>query len=437
MVSTFERSRVETSSALTRRRHKWFLLICATALVTAPELHGQAESGDTLAIHQSKLRAAEITGEKEAAFLLIPEYSSVKVMPDRAAFTGMPGEPLEIALARGETEAGQLIIAPLTRELLGVTFEVSELRGPEGELFPADAIELEVMGYVRTDSVADVVYPIERRGWFPDPILPFVERFDVGRDRVQSLWLTVHARTGQRAGTYSGQVTVAPENAEARTIPVRVRVFDFEVPRQRSLPVTVALFSNHLETIYGDAWSDALWWQYAEFLAAHRLDTDNPYREEAPQPSVEEIRRLVELGQQRWGLYYIRQPGEGWSSVGPEASEYDDYISRVTAEARSRLDVLEKAGARHLAYIYLYDEVRERHWDKLRETAEHLRRELPGVPVLTSAFDAQLGAESGLDEVVDEWVQTIANFNRPREKAAIDRARAAGERVLWYTTIWR
>ena len=35
------------------------------------------------------------------------------------------------------------------------------------------------MGYVRTDSVPKLTYPVERRGWFPDPILPFVDRFDV------------------------------------------------------------------------------------------------------------------------------------------------------------------------------------------------------------------------------------------------------------------
>jgi hypothetical protein len=356
-------------------------------------------------------------GQGEAPFLLIPEYSTVKVMPHGAPFRGMPGEPLQVALARGETEAAQLIVAPLNQELSGVTFKVSELRGPGGEVFPADAIDLEVMGYVRTDSVPKLTYPVERRGWFPDPILPFVDRFDVEADRVQSLWLTVRAPVGQRPGSYSGLVEVSPENAESRT-------------------TAVALFPQHLEKIYGAAWGDSLWWKYADFLFAHRLDMDNPYRESEPPPSVERIRRLVALGQQRWGLYYVRQPGEGWSSIGPDASEYDDYIDGVIEEARLRLAVLEEAGARDLAYIYLYDEVREQHWEKLRETAERVRRELPGVPVLTSAFDVGLGADSGLDDVIDEWVQIIAHFHRPAEKAQIDRARANGERVHWYTTIW-
>ena len=405
-------------------------------LTVAPALQGQAGVPESGAIRQSKLRAAELIGDSDAPFLLIPEYSTVKVMPDRAAFRGMPGEPLEIALARGEREAAQLIVAPIDQDLLGVNFEVSELVGPGGEVFPETDVDLQVMGYVRTDSTIDMSYPADRRGWFPDPILPFVDRFDVELDRVQSLWLTLRAPADQPPGYYTGEVRVSPENAEARAIPVRVRVFDFELPPQRALPTAVALFPEHLEKIYGAAWNDSLWWRYAEFLSSNRLDMDNPYREEEATPSVQRIRRLVALGQRRWSLYYVRQPGEGWSSVGPDASEYDDYIDRVVDEARLRLSILEEAGARDLAYLYLYDEVREQHWDKLRETAARFRTELPGVPILTSAFDASLGVDSGLDDVIDEWVQIIAHFNRPREKAQIDRARASGKRVHWYTTIW-
>jgi hypothetical protein len=39
--------------------------------------------------------------------------------------------------------------------------------------------------------------------------------------------------------------------------------------------------------------------------------------------------------------------------------------------------VLEKAGATELCYIYLFDEVREEHFDTLKKAAERIREALP------------------------------------------------------------
>jgi hypothetical protein len=217
---------------------------------------------------------------------------------------------------------------------------------------------------------------------------------------------------------------------------VTVRVFGFTIPRERSLRTTVGMFTDHLERVYGDTWNDTLYWRYAEFLLANRVNMDSPYRMEGPPPDESEIRRLVAGGQDAWGLRFIRQAGKGWSDTGPDAADYEAYVDQAIAEARARLQVLERAGAAHLAYLYLFDEVREEHFPLLLKTAQRLRRELPGVPIMTSAFDKRFGAASGLDEVIDTWVAIISHFNTPDTRAAIDRVRARGARVVWYTTIW-
>lgn len=410
------------------------VLLPGCAITASPAgLPGQLTPVDPL--EQSKVRIAELVGETEAAFLLVAEYSTVKVMPDRAAIVGRPGSPVDIALARGEVEAGQVIIAPLDRNLEGVRVSVSPLVSPEGRVLPDSAVDLAVMGYVHTDSV-DLFYEVDRTGWFPDPILPFREAFDVDRERVQSLWLTVRAPAGQPPGTYEGRITVSPANTEARAIPVRVRVFDFTLPVERSLPVTVGVLPERLRAIYGDAWDDELRWRYADFLLAHRLNYDNPYRDHEPPPSPEEVRRLVAGGQDAWGLRFIRQPGKGFSDVGPDSAVYQAYLEEAVADAKATLAVLKQVGAEKLAYIYIYDEVREQHWDLLRKVAERLHEELSGVPVMTSAFDPEFGHSSGLDQVVDVWVGIIAHFKTAEGRAKAERARADGARVIWYTTIW-
>jgi hypothetical protein len=403
-----------------------FLLLFTTA-----ELCGQSASS----LRHAKERAATIQGEGDAAYVLVAATSMEKVMPDRGGFVGRPARPVEIALAGGETESAQVIIAPLTQALVGVRFEVSALTGPSGAELRKDAISLAPVGYVRTDST-QLFYEVEDSGWFPDPILPFVSRLDVDHDGVQALWLSVRCPEGQLPGDYTGVITILPENAPAKTIAVHVRVFGFAIPRARSLPTILGVFLDHLERVYGPAWNDTLYWRYVDFLHMNRVNMDLPYRMEGPPPDEAEIRRLVSGGQDAWGLRFIRQAGRGWSDTGPEAAEYAAYLERAIAEAKARLEVLERVGARRLGYLYLFDEVREEHFPLLLSVAQRLRDELPDVPIVTSAFDRRFGGESGLDKVIDIWVAIIAHFDNPDVRAEIDRVRAQGAHVFWYTAIW-
>jgi hypothetical protein len=404
-----------------------FLLLTATA-----ELSAQSSAGN---LKDAKERVATILGEEDAVYLLVAATSMEKVMPDRGTFVGRPGRPVEIALAAGETESAQVIIAPLAHSLTGMRFEVSGLSGPDGAELNSGAVTLAPVGYVRTES-RHLFYDVEHSGWFPDPILPFVNRLEVPHDGLQTLWLSVRCPEGQQPGDYRGVITIRPDNAPARIIPVHVRVFGFTVPRARSLPTRLAVFPDHLERVYGSAWNDTIYWRYVDFLHMNRVNMDFPYRMEGPPPDEAEIRRLVTGGQDAWGLRFIQQAGRGWSDTGPEAAEYADYIERAVADAKARFEVLERVGAGKLAYLYLFDEVREEHFPLLLRVARRIRQELPGVPIATSAFDRRFGAESGLDEVIDIWVAIIAHFDNPDIRAALDRVRARGALVFWYTTIW-
>lgn len=370
------------------------------------------------------------------SFLLVAESSMVKVLPDAPLEAGTHRETVEIAVAGGEVEAGQIIIAPVTKPLRDVEFAVSVLEGPDGIELPKSAVTLSVMGYVQTEPEAELAFPVERAGWFPDPILPFVDRFDVDEGKVQSLWLSVACPAGQRAGVYRGRVTVSPTNAEDRTIPVEVRVFAFDLPRKRSLPTSITTFEEHLTRIHGDAWNREMYWRYVDFLHAHRINMDRSYRENEATPTLEDVERLVAGGQDAWCLRYIRQPGKGGSGTGADPATYDDYITKAIAEAQAAYDVFEKAGAAELCYIYLFDEVPEEQFDALKKAAGRIREALPGVPTSTTANDREYGLTSGVSDVMDTWATSIVAFSTEEYLAKVKRSRANGVKVKWYTTIW-
>ena len=59
--------------------------------------------------------------------------------------SGPHRETVEIAVAGGEVEAGQIIIAPVTKPLRDVEFTVSVLEGPDGVVLPEAAVTLSVI----------------------------------------------------------------------------------------------------------------------------------------------------------------------------------------------------------------------------------------------------------------------------------------------------
>lgn len=396
-------------------------------------------------------RQAAAAGRENAGYLLVAESSMVKIMPDRApsVLRGLygarllqPGSPVEIAVAGGEVEAGQIIIAPKKQALRNVEFQISDLKQPGGATLPTSSVSLAVMGYVKTSPETKLAYKVERTGWFPDPILPFINRFDVASDKVQSLWLSIQCPAGQQAGVYQGIVTVSPENAAVQTIPVRVRVFDFDIPRKRSLSTWIATFTNNLARIHGDNWSREMYWRYVDFLHAHRINMDNIYRDDrSPEPDlkIEDVKRLLAGGQDAWCLRFIMRPRLGGNEAkGVDPAHFEEYVNKAIREAKATLEVFKQAGAEDICYMYLFDEVsREEQFDMLLQTARRVREALPGVPVATTAMDMRsYGLPPGLLEVIDIWSPILPVYFDAQRRTRMQTMRANGTKVGWYTTFW-
>lgn len=376
------------------------------------------------------------TSATSNTYLLVAESSMVKVMPDIPLGAGPHRDIVEIAVAGGEIEAGQIIIVPVAHPLRNVEFEVSALKGPGGAVLPDSAVSIAVMGYVQTRPQEKLVYPVERVGWFPDPILPFVKRFDVDEGKNQSLWLSISAPTGQPAGLYRGRVTVFAANAETQTIPVEVRVFSFDIPQERSLPTWISTFDGQLSRIHGDAWGPVMYSRYADFFHAHRINFDNFYREGEAPPTLEDVERLVAGGQDAWALRYIRQPGKGGSGPGADPATYDDYLAKAIAEARAAYEMFDRAGAADITYVYFFDEVTEEHLGALRNAATEVHKAMPNVPIFTTAFDWDKGIPTEVSDVIDIWAVPLHGYDRDKIMPSIKEARANGDKVGWYTANW-
>jgi len=92
-----------------------------------------------------------------------------KVLPRVGNFSALPSK-IEIAAARNEKEAFQLIVLPLSQPLNRVGVHLSALKNTKVEL-PATAVSVIPVGYVETKKRGTYSVDYDYVGFWPDPLL--------------------------------------------------------------------------------------------------------------------------------------------------------------------------------------------------------------------------------------------------------------------------
>lgn len=134
---------------------------------------------------------------------------------------------VELAMARNEAEAVQLVVRP-TRNLSGLTVTTSDLIGPGRTSLPASAIEVLRVAYV------PVSRPTDRTGLaadWPDPLPPLAAPVEVAAGQNQPLWIRVKAPLSATPGTYRGKLHLQAQGWQA-DVPLVVEVFAFALPQR-------------------------------------------------------------------------------------------------------------------------------------------------------------------------------------------------------------
>lgn len=134
-------------------------------------------------------------------------------------------DALEMAAARNEGEATQLVVRP-TKALTGFTAAAGDLHGPDGAVIEADSIEVLRVRYVYVERQTDAAGAQE---WWPDPLPSFKGPINIAAGENQPLWVRVYVPKGVPAGEYEGAIKLAADGYAAE-VPLRLRVYDFELP---------------------------------------------------------------------------------------------------------------------------------------------------------------------------------------------------------------
>ncbi|MEW6364499.1 MAG: glycoside hydrolase domain-containing protein [Acidobacteriota bacterium] len=193
---------------------------------------------------------------------------------------------IAIAAAAGEFEPFQLVLAPRSKDEV-IEVSPGDLRGPGGAVVAGSELKVHEVAYVSVTQPTDVA---SLTGWTPDPLPLFRAPLPLTPGAQQPLWFDVHVPSAATPGEYRGTVLIRFRSGARVVIPVRLRVWDFDMPRER-----------HLRTAYG-LWLDLIdryhhlgnsvdkrrrtLRLYLRDFADHRISTYNPFGDDGFEVSV-------------------------------------------------------------------------------------------------------------------------------------------------------
>ena len=376
--------------------------------------------------------------------MLLGVASSMEQVMPRGRFAAKPltNEGIFIRLAGNEYESVQLLVAPVAKDLSDVKVRVDgDLKG-DGGPFAAANVQCHVTGYVKTTRTPPYRVGRDKHkpvvGWWPNPILGFLDGVDIRDQDVQSFWIRVRCPEGQRAGVYRGTLLVSAKGVETVRVPFAVRVNSFSLGRTSALPLAVT-FGPHAnvqhespETIAyvaalrADPLAPINIWrkhkrEWVTFLADYLIPYDSLYHH-SDTNRLDAIRQLKEEGRTGWfNLGYWSYP------KSTNEVEMAKWRERTIPRLQKFYEGAKAIGVQDYAYVYGCDEVHKEYFPAIRAAVGEIKKALPGVPVSTTAYDHEFGVDTPLD-VMDWFTPLTPKFNV--EKAAA--SRKAGHQVWWY-----
>ena len=360
-------------------------------------------------------------GQNNPDMLVGLATSMVKIMPRHLPVAAAPAASVELSLARHEWESFQLAVMGRCKGLKNVSVKVDgDLRSQNGNILAASQIQPQVVGFVKTEHVPP--YNPDYVGWWPDPILNFMQICDIAEGDVQSFWVRVHAPKGQPAGIYTGTIHITADGAASVALPIKIHVRDFTLPDNTSLPTAIHT-SPMNQNWEAQPWTQSKWnslkFEYADFLADYQIDFDQLYRQGPPDWEI--VQYLHNQG--RLTAFNLDNVFNG----GVSETDFERQMAETIERIRPTYQKAKELGLLNYAYIYGFDERGKDQFPILEKCAQALHAEFPEVLLMTTSYDHSFGLDSVV-KTMDAWCPLTPSFDIEKAQAA----RATGRYVWWY-----
>ena len=242
------------------------------------------------------------------------------------------------------------------------------------------------------------------RGGFPLAVGPWLG---------QALWVEIYVGRDRPAGVYEGRLQLFADG-DATVLPVELRVFDFALPDESSLPVMVYFEPDQVELYHGRNLDAA----YHRFTHRHRVELVHAYDE----AKVEASRGRFD-GSDFTPRAGYEGPGEGRGQTIVPVSFYGPgraFEQKESAWTRSDawMGFLARTLPKATTFLYLPDEPYPPQYPEVRRLAENVRSN-PGPGGKLPLFLTK--------RIIPEFEGLVDIWSIPPQ--AFDISAAAGERA--------
>lgn len=339
------------------------------------------------------------------AYGLACTSSLVKVRPKY--LESLVGAPLDnkitLAGALDEWVNAQFVVFSPDHDLTITSLKVGELTHIRtGDTIAADEITVAPVGFLFNDLSHDP----DTHGWWPEPIMTFLDTFTIQQGDLQPVWYRVHIPRDVPAGIYRGTVTLAPEGSPSTTVPVTLTVWDFALPEV-----------YHLKT----AFNAGRLVDYPQFVMEYRVNPWNIY--DTKSPTREDLTRWAEDGRiNAFNVRYIWRNNLDPATGKPrpdDMAQWLEQIDQCLTDARA-------VGLEDKAYVYLFDEALPGEYEVIDEISQAIRRRFPDLLLMTTAHIHL--ANTDPTPAVNGWCPRINQYPYDR----VRQARKDGKHVWWY-----
>jgi hypothetical protein len=339
-----------------------------------------------------------------------------------------------LAAARGEAESIQLAFVAGPSDEEGLRFAASPLLSPGGSSIEP---ELGLVGYVplRRPSLLG----FREAGDYPDPILPNAA-FSARARTSQALWYTVTVPRDAAPGLYAGTASVIDRSGRELSLPLRLRVYDVELPRTSFLKTSINFRGENYseERYYGAAWSA----QMAAALPREGLKYRFSPRVDLPLPAaiLDSTKGAAGTGPIEADWSAFDAAAELWLAEGISCFELKLGITwklspkEIDARYGRALEAIDAhivaKGWTELFYFYFYDEPSVSEMYVLRQRLDAIRAHAPAIRNLLTYGTNKAGQWALLGRV-GIWVPNLHQL----DPAFARSRRGAGDEVWAYACV--
>ncbi|MBF0478093.1 MAG: DUF4091 domain-containing protein [Candidatus Omnitrophica bacterium] len=335
-----------------------------------------------------------------------------------------------IGLARQEYENFQIVVLNGKNPLENVSLSASSLKTLDGtHEIPAKNISIRVVGYVPTEKP---YYPVKYVGEWPDPLLP-LKPVHIEAGEVQPFWISIYADKDTPAGDYAGDILVSAPNYPEVKIPIRVHVFNFELPRESHLRTAFDFYPHITKNRFPikdkedeDSYKsriDDINDKFIIEMVQHRMD---PVLNIDPTNNTD----LAKLDRYRWfGLsnFSVGKKGGTFDNNWPKE---DQKIEEFLPLYRQYGELLALNKLLPYHYIYTWDEadIGKPYIAKIANMIHRAHPKLKNMMCFHGLWDIKKDPEWAKD--IDIWCFGIDDYKEDKFKALVD----AGKEMWVYVS---